>query len=98
MIAALGAGFFRREIADAAFVYQREVDAKRKLIVGVNAFQETDEKPLETLVLDDTVEKEQTTRLHERKAKRDLAAVRKSLDRVKREAAASVNLMPALID
>ena len=38
MIAALEAGFFRREIADAAFAYQREVDAKRKLIVGVNAF------------------------------------------------------------
>ena len=38
-------GFFRREIADAAFAYQREVDAKRKLIVGVNAFEEPDEKP-----------------------------------------------------
>src|SRR6267378_4713437 len=46
MIAALEAGFFRREIADAAFVYQREVDAKRKLIVGINAFQEAQEEPL----------------------------------------------------
>ena len=50
MIAALEAGFFRREIADAAFAYQREVDARRKLIVGVNAFVEPDEKPIETLV------------------------------------------------
>src|SRR6202008_784849 len=58
MIAALEAGFFRREIADAAFTYQREVDAKRKLIVGINAFQETDEEPLETLIVDDAVEKE----------------------------------------
>ena len=98
MIPALEAGFFRREIADAAFVYQRDVDAKRKLLVGINAFQETDEKPLETLVLDAAVEKEQTTQLRERKAKRDGAAVRKSLDRVRREAAARVNLMPALID
>src|SRR5437773_6063098 len=39
MIPALESGFFRREIADAAFAYQREVDAKRKLLVGVNAFQ-----------------------------------------------------------
>ena len=54
----LEAGFFRREIADAAFTYQREVDAKRKLIVGVNAFQETDEKPIETMVADETVEKD----------------------------------------
>src|SRR5437763_2965255 len=40
MIPALETGFFRREIADAAFTYQREIDAKHKLIVGVNAFQE----------------------------------------------------------
>src|SRR5262249_22473341 len=71
MIAALETGFFRREIADAAFVYQREVDAKRKLIVGVNAFQETDEKPIETLVIDDTVEHEQTASLRKIKGQRD---------------------------
>ena len=59
MIPALESGFFRREIADAAFQYQREVDAKRKLIVGVNAFQEAGEKPIETLVIDAAVEKEQ---------------------------------------
>src|SRR5262249_42437035 len=56
MIAAIEKGFFRHEIADAAFTYQREVDAKRKLIVGVNAFTEADEKPIETLVIDHSVE------------------------------------------
>src|SRR5262249_26729099 len=59
MIAALEAGFFRREIADAAFAYQRDVDAKRKLIVGVNAFVESEEKPIETLVIDEGPEREQ---------------------------------------
>jgi methylmalonyl-CoA mutase N-terminal domain/subunit len=98
MIAALESGFFRREIADAAFTYQREVDAKRKLIVGINAFQEADEKPLETLVIDDTVEKEQIARLHERNAKRDNEAVRKMLDQVKRVASTKENLLPTLID
>src|SRR5205807_5068450 len=49
MLPAIEAGFFRREIADAAFAYQREVDARRKLIVGVNAFQEPDKKPLEKI-------------------------------------------------
>src|SRR5208282_1915185 len=53
MIPAIEAGFFRREIADASFAYQRDVDAGRKLIVGVNAFQEADEKPLETLSIDE---------------------------------------------
>src|SRR5690349_7005064 len=53
MLAAIEAGFFRREIADAAFVYQRAIDARRKLIVGVNAFEEADDRPLETLVIDE---------------------------------------------
>src|SRR6185437_2337085 len=98
MISALEAGFFRREIADAAFTYQREVDAKRKLIVGVNAFQETDEKPLETLVLDETVEKEQVARLQQIRAKRDGDAARKMLAEIRRVAATKENLMPALVE
>jgi methylmalonyl-CoA mutase N-terminal domain/subunit len=98
MIAALEAGFFRREIADAAFAYQREVDARRKLIVGVNAFTEAEEKPIETLVIDDTVEKEQVGKLRERKAKRDGEAVRRLLGEVRRVAATKANLMPVLIE
>jgi methylmalonyl-CoA mutase N-terminal domain/subunit len=98
MIAAIEKGFFRREIADAAFTYQREVDARRKLIVGVNAFVEPDEKPIETLVIDDTVEKEQVAKLKEIKAQRDDAAVRRCLDAVKRVAATKENLMPALLE
>jgi methylmalonyl-CoA mutase N-terminal domain/subunit len=98
MIPALESGFFRREIADAAFTYQREVDAKRKLIVGVNAFQEAEEKPIETLVIDDTVEKEQVGRLRQIKAKRDGEQVRKMLDQIRRVAATKENLMPVLVE
>jgi methylmalonyl-CoA mutase N-terminal domain/subunit len=98
MIRALEAGFFRREIADAAFHYQRDVDAKRKLIVGVNAFQEAQEKPIETLVIDETVEKEQVGRLRDLKAKREAGEVRRLLDQVRRVAATSENLLPTLIE
>jgi methylmalonyl-CoA mutase N-terminal domain/subunit len=98
MIAALEAGFFRREIADAAFTYQREVDAKRKLIVGVNAFQEAEEKPIETLAIDDRVEKDQIAALCRVKADRGSAQARKALERVERTAATSENLMPALLE
>ncbi|HMF20374.1 MAG TPA: methylmalonyl-CoA mutase family protein [Gemmataceae bacterium] len=98
MIAALEAGFFRREIADAAFAYQREIDAKRKLIVGVNAFQEADEKPLETLVIDDSVEKEQLAGLKKIKEKRDADAVARSLVEIRRVAAGKDNLMPSLLE
>jgi methylmalonyl-CoA mutase N-terminal domain/subunit len=97
MISALERGFFRREIADAAFVYQREIDAKRKLIIGINAFQETDEKPIETLVIDDHVEKAQIASLREIKRKRHPRAVEKSLAEVRRVGGTNDNLMPALI-
>jgi methylmalonyl-CoA mutase N-terminal domain/subunit len=98
MIAALEAGFFRKEIADAAFAYQRDVDARRKLIVGVNAFEEREEKPIDTLVIDDTPEKEQVANLRARKAKRDNEAARRMLDQVRRVAATEENLMPTLIE
>jgi methylmalonyl-CoA mutase N-terminal domain/subunit len=98
MLSAIETGFFRREIADAAFAYQRAVDAKDKLIVGVNAFEETDEKPMELLAIDEAVEREQTERLRLVKAKRDGAAVRRCLDAVKLAAGAKENLLPSLLD
>jgi methylmalonyl-CoA mutase N-terminal domain/subunit len=98
MIPALESGFFRREIADAAFAYQRDVDARRKLIVGVNAFQEAEEKPIDILQIDDAVEKEQVARLKAVRAKRDAEAVRRCLDAVRRDAASGTNLMPALVE
>src|SRR6516225_8632518 len=97
MLAALESGFFRREIADAAFAYQRDIDAKRKLIVGVNAFVEKEEKPIDTLQIDDSVEREQAASLKAIKAKRD-EAVKRCLAEIRRVAATPQNLMPALLD
>jgi methylmalonyl-CoA mutase N-terminal domain/subunit len=98
MISAIERGFFRREIADAAFAYQRDVDARRKLIVGVNAFQEAEEKPIETLVIDETVEKQQVASLQRIKVQRDGEAVRRALEEVRRTARSNHNLLPALLD
>jgi methylmalonyl-CoA mutase N-terminal domain/subunit len=98
MIAAIEAGFFRREIADAAFIYQRDVDAKRKLIVGVNAFTEADERPIETAAMDEEVEKEQVAALRKIKERRDSAAASRCLNEVRRVAATSQNLMPSLLE
>lgn len=98
MIPAIETGFFRREIADAAFAYQRDVDAKRKLIVGVNAFVEPEEKPIDTLLVDESVEKEQVDRVRQAKQKRDNEAARKQLDNVRKVAGTSQNLLPALLD
>jgi methylmalonyl-CoA mutase N-terminal domain/subunit len=98
MIPAIESGFFRREIADAAFAYQREVDAKRKLIVGLNAFEEKEEKSLETLVIDESVEKEQVAHLQHIKKTRDAQAASKALTAVRQTAATKNNLLPVLLD
>lgn len=96
MIAALEAGYFRRAIADAAFAYQRDVDAKRKLIVGVNAFVQTDEKPLDILTVDADVEKEQVASLA--RLKKERGEVSRSLAGIRTVAATKDNLMPVLLD
>jgi methylmalonyl-CoA mutase N-terminal domain/subunit len=98
MIPAIEAGFFRREIADAAFAYQREVDAKRKLIVGLNAFVERDEKPIETLVVDDAVEREQIAALRARRARANAGEIERCLAEVRRAAATNENLLGPIIE
>jgi methylmalonyl-CoA mutase N-terminal domain/subunit len=98
MIAAIESGFIRREIADAAFAFQRDVDARRKLIVGVNAFVQPDDEPIEVLKIDDSVEQEQIASLRGIVGRRDTTAWRRSLDQLRRDAASERNLMPALLD
>ena len=98
MIAAIEAGFFRREIADAAFAYQRDVDAKRKLIVGLNAFVEPDQKPMELLTVDGQVEQDQIARLRATRARRESGEVGRSLGELGRAAATNRNLMGPLLE
>jgi methylmalonyl-CoA mutase N-terminal domain/subunit len=98
MIAAIESGYIRREIADAAFAYQRELDSRRKLIVGVNAFEEAEEKPIDLLEIDKSVERDQRAALQRIKAQRSADDVRRALDEVKRVAAAGQNVLPALIE
>jgi len=98
VIAGIENGFFRKEIAEAAYAYQREVDAGRKIIVGVNAFVEAEEKPIEILTIDESVEREQVEALRKLKASRDQEAVRRHLDAIRRAADSGQNLMPVLIE
>ena len=97
MIAAIDQGYFRRRIADSAYRYQREVDARRKLIVGVNAFTETEASAIPTMEVDLSHETEQRRRLAQRKASRDNAAVEAALAEVRRAAASGENVMLALL-
>jgi methylmalonyl-CoA mutase N-terminal domain/subunit len=98
MLPAIDRGFFRREIAEAALAFQRDFDARNKIIVGVNAYQESDEKPLEILTIDHEVESEQVDSLHRVKAERSADEMRRALHAVRRAAEARANIMPALLD
>jgi len=99
MVAAVKRNFPQREIADASWRYQEEVDEGRRLVVGVNRYQQADEQPLEILRIDPTLERKQMGRLQATRARRDAAAVESTLTTLK-EAAADPerNLMDPIID
>ena len=98
MLAAIEAGFFRREIAEAAFAYQQDVDAKRKIIVGVNAFEQPDEKPLELLNIHESVEADQLAALAKLKGQRSGGELRRALEMVRRAASTNENLLPPCLE
>ena len=98
MVEAIRRNFPQREIADAAFTYQRELDERKRIIVGVNDFIQEDEEPTPILKIDVALEQKQVERLQATKAKRDGAAVEAALAELKRAAATEANLMPPIID
>jgi methylmalonyl-CoA mutase N-terminal domain/subunit len=99
MVEAVKRGFPQREIADAAFAYQREVDSGKRLVVGVNAYRTDDEEPTELHRPDPAAERTQRERLTATRARRDPGTVEHSLAELRRAAASEgENLMPHLID
>jgi methylmalonyl-CoA mutase, N-terminal domain len=98
MVEAIKAGFPQREIADAAFEYQREVDSKERIVVGVNEYRLEREEEIPILRIDPELERKQSARLAATREKRDAAAVESTLAELKRAAATDENLMPRFID
>jgi methylmalonyl-CoA mutase N-terminal domain/subunit len=92
-------GWFMGEIADAAYRFEREVNARDRIVVGVNAFTEGDDAQPPTLYIGPEVEQLQRLRLAAIKRERDDDAVRRALHRVRVDAADPVvNLMPSIIE
>jgi methylmalonyl-CoA mutase N-terminal domain/subunit len=99
VIPAIKENFFQREIADASFRFQREVDGGDRVVVGVNRYEEREEEGIELLHIDPAFERKQVEHVQALRARRDPAAVEQALARLKREAAEDdINLMPAIID
>ena len=98
MVEAVKRGFPQREIADAAFELQTEIDAGRRTVVGVNRYTEGDERATEILRIDPTLEGKQIARVRAARADRDEAAVTAALAAIKGAGAGKDNLMPLLLD
>jgi len=99
MVAAVKQNYPQREIADAAFELQTEIDAGRRIVVGVNAYRQAEEEPLEILRIDPALERKQIARTQSVRARRDGAAVDAALGALRRAAAdPGMNLMPHLLD
>jgi methylmalonyl-CoA mutase, N-terminal domain len=99
VIPAIEAGFFQKEIADAAFRYQQELDQRRRIVVGVNDFISDDDEDLEILRIPASLEQEQAERVREVRRRRDAAAATRALDQLRGAATSPTeNLMPYVLD
>jgi methylmalonyl-CoA mutase N-terminal domain/subunit len=97
MVAAVERGFPQREIQEAAFQFQKAVERKQKVIVGVNEHV-MEEKPLPILYIDERAGEEQAARLAALKARRDGARVRGALAALRDGAHGAQSLMPLILD
>jgi methylmalonyl-CoA mutase N-terminal domain/subunit len=98
MVAAVKLNYPQREIADAAFALQQEIDAGERIVVGVNSHVAADEQPIPTLRVDPALERKQIDRLNTARARRDGAAVEQTLAALREDAAhPDRNLMDPLL-
>lgn len=99
MVAAIEKGFPQREIHDAAYAYQQKLERKEEIIVGVNDFATEEKRPIELLVIDESVARHQRQKLEALKKRRDNAKVRSTLEALASAAPATDrNLMPYLLE
>src|SRR5215218_449117 len=99
VLPAIEQNFFQREIADAAFRYQAEVEAGARVVVGVNRYRLEGERLPELLKVDPALERKQVERVGALRARRDSERAEAALTRLKEDAARDDrNLMPAILD
>jgi len=98
VIPALKAGFFQREIAEAAYRYQREIDDQRRIIVGINDYVEEEPLTIPILQMDPEGERRQIERLRKLREERDNERVGGALAALREAALGTENLMPYILD
>ncbi len=98
MVAAIEKGYPQREIQDAAYDYQKAIERKEKIIVGVNAFEVENEPPIDILLIDEDVAERQISKLQKLRRTRDNDRVQKTLARLETAARAEENTMFPILD
>lgn len=99
VIKAIEAGFFQMEIGRAAYRYQREIETRRRIIVGINEYQMEDEEvEIPILEIDPAVEKEQAQRVRDLRARRDNDLAQRRLTDLTEAAKAGRNVMPPILE
>jgi methylmalonyl-CoA mutase N-terminal domain/subunit len=98
VLPAIQSGFFQREIQEAAYRYQREIDTNDRYIVGVNAYQDQESYEIPLLDMDPEGHKRQVSRLEQLRTKRDNGAVGQALDRLRIACQGTENTMPLILD
>ena len=97
MVNAIDRGFVQKEIQDAAFRYQQEIERKDRIIVGMNEFTVREPRPENLLTVDPKIEKAQRRRLANLRKKRDNRAVRDRLSDLEKACRGKSNLMPPIV-
>ncbi|MGZ8431479.1 MAG: acyl-CoA mutase large subunit family protein [Candidatus Deferrimicrobiaceae bacterium] len=97
VVSAIDRGFVQKEIQDAAFRYQQEIERKDQIIVGMNEFTIRESKPTSLLTVDPKIEKAQRQRLAALRKKRDSRAVRDALSVLEKACRGRENLMPPVL-
>jgi methylmalonyl-CoA mutase N-terminal domain/subunit len=98
MVSAVEQSYPQREIAVSSYEYQRSIETKERLIVGVNAFVDPGVTAIETLYIDEDVARRQCDKLGKLRRERDNHAVEKALEGLRDAAAGTANLMPPILE
>ncbi|MBD0348099.1 MAG: methylmalonyl-CoA mutase family protein [Thermoleophilia bacterium] len=98
VVPAIKENFFQREIAEASFRYQSEVEARQRIVVGVNRYELDEHTGVDLLRIDPALERKQIERVQALRGRRDAAAAEAALARLKQGAAGDTNLMPLIVD
>lgn len=98
VVPAIEQGFFQREIANSAYKYQKEIETKQRIIVGINQFVEDGKPDIELLKIDPRTEKQQIAGLKRLRTRRDNNRVKNCLANLAKAAKGSDNLMPHIVN